>query len=118
MWKQDTIAREAVEIGRAGTELYDRLATAADHLKRVGSGLESAVGNYNKFVGSFERNVLTSGRRLRDKGIEIGKREIDEVPLIELTPRYAESVQDKAAELAEQPPVAGKSEMTDPEAST
>ncbi|MBC7492433.1 MAG: DNA recombination protein RmuC [Novosphingobium sp.] len=118
VWKQDTIAREAVEIGRAGTELYDRLATAADHLKRVGSGLESAVGNYNKFVGSFERNVLTSGRRLRDKGIEIGKREIDEVPLIELTPRYAESVQDKAAELAQQPVVAAENEAIDLEAST
>jgi DNA recombination protein RmuC len=63
---------------------------AADHLKRVGSGLDSAVNNYNKFVGSFERNVLTAGRRLRDKGIEIGKREIDDVPLVEAAPRYAD----------------------------
>ncbi len=88
VWRQDTIAREAVEIGRAGTELYDRLATAAEHMKGVGAGLDRAVRKYNDFVGSFERNVLTSGRRLRDKGIEIGKREIDEVPLVEATPRY------------------------------
>lgn len=88
VWRQDTIAREAVEIGKAGAELYDRLATAAEHLKRVGGGLESAVSNYNKFVGSFERNVLTSGRRLKDKGIEIGKREIETVPLVESAPRY------------------------------
>ena len=88
VWRQDTIAREAVEIGKAGAELYDRLAVAAEHLKRVGGGLESAVNNYNKFVGSFERNVLTSGRRLAEKGIEIGKREIEEVPLVEGTPRY------------------------------
>ena len=91
VWKQDTIAREAVEIGKAGGELYDRLATAAEHLKRVGSGLESAVGNYNKFVGSFERNVLTAGRRLRDKGIEIGKREIEDVPLVEAAPRHGDA---------------------------
>ena len=32
VWKQDQLAREAVEIGRAGAELYDRLAVAADHL--------------------------------------------------------------------------------------
>lgn len=88
VWRQDTIAREAIEIGRAGAELYDRLAVAAEHLKRVGGGLESAVNNYNKFVGSFERNVLTSGRRLADKGIEIGKREIEAVPLVESAPRY------------------------------
>jgi len=88
VWRQDTIAREAVEIGKAGAELYDRLAVAAEHLKRVGGGLETAVNNYNKFVGSFERNVMTSGRRLAEKGIEIGKRELDEVPLVEAAPRY------------------------------
>ena len=77
-----------IEIGKAGAELYDRLAVAAEHMKRVGGGLETAVNNYNKFVGSFERNVLSAGRRLHDKGIEIGKREIDEVPIVEATPRY------------------------------
>ena len=53
---------------------------------------------YNDFVGSFERNVLSSGRRLRDKGIEIGKREIDDVPVLEAAPRYAEEPLAIAAE--------------------
>lgn len=88
VWRQDGLAREAREIGRMGGELYDRLAVAAEHMKRVGSGLETAVNNYNKFVGSFERNVLSAGRRLRDKHIEIGKREIEDVPQIESLPRY------------------------------
>ena len=88
VWRQDKMASEAAEIGRMGAELYDRLATAADHLKRVGGGLESAVNNYNKFVGSFERNVLSSGRRLAEKGVEIGKREIEAVQLVESAPRY------------------------------
>ncbi len=91
VWRQDGLAREAREIGKMGGELYDRLAVAADHLKRVGAGLESAVGNYNKFVGSFERNVLSAGRRLRDKHIEIGKREIEEVPQIETAPRHGDT---------------------------
>ncbi|GMM93212.1 DNA recombination protein RmuC [Qipengyuania sp. MTN3-11] len=88
VWRQDNIAREAVEIGKAGAELYDRLAVAAEHMKRVGGGLESAVKNYNKFVGSFERNVLSAGRRMHEKGIEIGKREIEELPQIAETPTY------------------------------
>lgn len=88
VWRQDGLAREAREIGRMGGELYDRLAVAAEHMKRVGAGLETAVNNYNKFVGSFERNVLSTGRRLKDKHIEIGKREIDDVPRIESAPRY------------------------------
>ena len=90
VWKQDQLAREAVEIGKAGSELYDRLATAVEHLKGMGAGLDRAVRKYNDFVGSFERNVLTSGRRLREKGIAIGKREIEDVPMIETLPKYRE----------------------------
>jgi DNA recombination protein RmuC len=97
VWRQDTIAREAVEIGKAGAELYDRLRVAADHLKGVGVNLDRAVRKYNDFVGSFERNVLTSGRRLADKGIEIGKREIEDVPLVEAAPRYVEGPEVAAA---------------------
>lgn len=94
VWKQDQLAREAVEIGRSGAELYDRLAVAADHLKGMGAGLDRAVRKYNDFVGSFERNVLSSGRRLRDKGIEIGKREIEDIPLIETAPRHGQTADD------------------------
>lgn len=109
VWRQDGLAKEAQEIGRMGAELYDRLATAAEHLKRVGGGLESAVNNYNKFVGSFERNVLSSGRRLAEKGVEIGKREIDEVPLVASAPRY--NAEDVAA--LEAPDMMEESEKRD-----
>lgn len=97
VWRQDALANEAREIGRIGTELYSRLETASQHLKRMGSGLESAVKNYNSFVGSFERNVLTSARRMQEKGIEIGKREIEDVSFVEGVPRYV------AADLAPEP---------------
>jgi DNA recombination protein RmuC len=95
VWRQDALAQEARAIGRMAGDLYDRLATANEHLKRVGSGLETAVGNYNKFVGSYERNVLSAARKLRDKGVETGRREVDDVPLVESAPRYT------AADLAE-----------------
>lgn len=88
VWRQDALAQEAQEIGRMGAELYDRLRVASEHLKRMGGGLESAVNNYNKFVGSFERNVLSSGRRLAEKGIEIGKKEIEQIDPLEKNPTY------------------------------
>ncbi|WP_423142739.1 DNA recombination protein RmuC [Parablastomonas sp. CN1-191] len=93
VWTQDKLAREAAEIGRLGAEIYDRMATAGEHLKGVGAGLDRAMRKYNDFVGSFERNVLSSGRRLRDKGIAIGKREIEEIPLVETLPRYGEGAE-------------------------
>ena len=92
VWTQDKLAREAAEIGRLGAEIYDRMATAGEHLKGVGAGLERAVRKYNDFVGSYERNVQSSGRKLRDKGIAIGKRELEDIPLVEAVPRYGEAL--------------------------
>ncbi len=90
VWRQEGLAREAKQIGALGKEMYDRIATAAAHLKSVGSGLNSAVNNYNKFVGSFERNVMSTGRKFAELNIETGKRELDEIGVVEALPRYGD----------------------------
>jgi DNA recombination protein RmuC len=101
VWRQEGLAREAKQIGALGKELYDRIAVAAQHLKSVGSGLTSAVNNYNKFVGSFERNVMSTGRRFAELNIETGQRQLDEIGAVEALPRYGETetprLPDKAA---------------------
>ncbi len=88
VWRQERLAKEARQIGELGKELHDRLAVAAQHLRSVGGGLSTAVNNYNKFVGSFERNVLSTGRKFKDLNIETGARDIDDVPALEALPRY------------------------------
>jgi DNA recombination protein RmuC len=90
VWRQEGLAREARQIGQLGKEMYDRLAVAAQHLKSVGNGLTSAVNNYNKFVGSFERNVLSTGRRFAELNVETGQRQIEEVSAVEALPRYGD----------------------------
>lgn len=92
VWRQEGLAREAKQIGQLGKEMYDRIAVAAQHLKSVGSGLNSAVNNYNKFVGSFERNVMSTGRKFADLNIETGSRALEEVPVVEALPRYGAEV--------------------------
>ncbi|MGP1354192.1 MAG: DNA recombination protein RmuC [Parasphingopyxis sp.] len=87
VWRQEGLAQEAKQIGQLGKEMYDRLAVAAGHMRTVGSGLTTAVNNYNKFVGSFERNVLSTGRRFAELNIETGKNEIGELPPIEASAR-------------------------------
>ena len=91
VWRQEGLAREAKQIGALGKEMYDRIAVAAGHLKSVGSGLSSAVNNYNKFVGSFERNVMSTGRKFAELNVETGKRELEDVPLVEALPRYGDA---------------------------
>lgn len=93
VWRQEGLAREAKQIGQLGKEMYDRIAVAAQHLKSVGTGLNSAVNNYNKFVGSFERNVMSTGRKFAELNIETGSRELDEVPVVEALPRYGSDLE-------------------------
>jgi DNA recombination protein RmuC len=91
VWRQDGLAREAKEIGKLGAELYDRIAKVAEDLTKVGTHLGRAVTSYNDFARSFESRVAVTGKKLRDKHIEVGKREIAEVALIEVAPRYADA---------------------------
>lgn len=92
VWRQEKLAKEARQIGELGKELYDRLAKAAGDLRKVGSGLTSAVNNYNSFVSSFESRALVTARKFRDLNIETGAREIDEVPPVEALARYGDAV--------------------------
>jgi len=101
VWQQEALQENAKEIAVLGKEMHDRLATTAEHLKRVGTGLNSAVGNYNKFVGSFERNVLATGRKFVALNIETGKRDLESVEPIEALPRYGENTGFILAEDAE-----------------
>ena len=98
VWRQERLAKEARQIGELGKELYERLAKAADDLRKVGSGLASAVNNYNSFVSSFETRSLVTARKFRDLNIEPGRRDIDVLAPVEALPRYA----DEELELSQQ----------------
>ena len=87
VWRQEKLAEEAMAIGRLGREMYERLAVAAGHLKRVGGGLNSAVENYNKFVASFEGRVLVSARRFKELNVETGARDLELVESVDALAR-------------------------------
>ena len=74
VWRQERLAKEARQIGELGKELYERLAKAADDLRKVGGGLSTAVNNYNSFVSSFETRSLVTARKFRELNIEPGRR--------------------------------------------
>ena len=68
-WQQETVAQSAREVHALGQELYDRLATLAGHVGAVGRSLTSAVGHYNRAVGTLETRVLVTGRKLQQHGV-------------------------------------------------
>lgn len=95
-WRQAGLQDQARQVGQLGKELYDRLAVAATHLKRLGSGLNSAVTNYNSFVGSFDTRVLSSGRKFRDLDIETGGKDIEAVEPLDVLARDSQAEESRA----------------------
>jgi DNA recombination protein RmuC len=63
-WQQDVVTQEAKTLFDLSRELYGRLSTMASHVEKLGRSIERSVKDYNSFVGSLERQVLPSARKL------------------------------------------------------
>ncbi len=63
-WRQEDLAENAQELVDLGRELYKRLGTLSSHVSKLGRSLERSVKDYNTFVGSLERGVLVTARKL------------------------------------------------------
>jgi len=49
----------------------------------VGTGLNSAVTNFNTFTSSFNSRLVSTGRKFKELDIETGARELDDIPAVE-----------------------------------
>lgn len=84
-WNQSALTESAQQVFELGRELYERLSTMGEHLNRVGRSLTSAVDAYNSTVGSFERRVFTTARKLRD--LHVTEAELTAMESIEASAR-------------------------------
>lgn len=81
-WQQEALAENAQKISELGRELYERLATLADHWAGVGKNLGEAVNAYNRAVASLETRVLVTARKFRDlRAVPEGKEIRDLAPV-------------------------------------
>lgn len=85
-WRQESVSRNAEAIASLGRELHDRVATFAEHIENIGSGLKSALGHYNKAVGSYGGALLPGARKLAELGAK-GTKELPAPDPIEIVPR-------------------------------
>jgi len=69
-WQQHQLADNAHEVFAAGKELYSRLSVFGGHIDKLGRSLNTTVSDFNKTVGSLERNLLTSARRMTELGLD------------------------------------------------
>ena len=85
-WRQEDVSKNAQVIADLGRQLYDRIAGFAEHLDKVGRGLESANKSYNSAVGSFEGTLLPGARKFLELGAK-GAKELTEPGPVETAPR-------------------------------
>lgn len=95
-WKQQALAENAIEIRELGETLYKRLSIFTGHLTKLGASLNNSVDHFNKTVGSFERQVIPSGKRFVDMGIRT-KEEIISVSEIHTQTRKLKESSDEAS---------------------
>ncbi|HKG51884.1 MAG TPA: DNA recombination protein RmuC [Actinomycetales bacterium] len=90
-WQQDALAGNARELFEVGRELYGRLATLGGHTAKLGRTLHRAVQDYNALVGTLERRVLVTARRLHD--LELTAEPLESPPVVEAAPRPLTAVE-------------------------
>jgi DNA recombination protein RmuC len=99
-WRQEALARNAVQVHTLARELYARLGTLGDHVSRLGGSLGTAVTAYNRAVGSLESRVLVSARKLAELGVAADA--LETPPQVEIAPRQPQAPElapDRAPEL-------------------
>ncbi|WP_308465427.1 DNA recombination protein RmuC [Rathayibacter soli] len=83
-WQQDVLTEDAKTLFDVGRELYARLSKLSEHVEKLGRSIERSVKDYNAFVGSLERQVLPSARKL---GVLDESKVLGSLPGIEEAPR-------------------------------
>ena len=86
-WRQVELAKNAQDIASLGAELYERIATFAGHMQKVGKNMEGALNSYNKAVSSLESRVMVSARRFKDMKAAPANKDLQEMQVIEASPR-------------------------------
>jgi len=85
-WRQERMVAEAAEIAEAAKTLHGRFAKFLGDFDKIGRGLRTATGAYDTAVGSMERRLLPSLRRVEGLGVAPGK-EIEAPQPVEATVR-------------------------------
>ncbi|MCH2112942.1 MAG: DNA recombination protein RmuC [Planctomycetes bacterium] len=64
-WQQEATEKNAQEITKAASELVQRVGKLMEHHGKIGRGLQQARDAYNDSVGSYEKRILPSAKKIK-----------------------------------------------------
>jgi DNA recombination protein RmuC len=68
-WQSEAVTGSARELLALGRELHTRLGGLGATASKLGRTLQRTVEDYNAMVGTLERRVLVTARRMKDLGV-------------------------------------------------
>tara|TARA_B100001094_G_scaffold284904_1_gene298692 strand:- start:47 stop:1243 length:1197 start_codon:yes stop_codon:yes gene_type:complete len=84
-WQDFRVQEDAKKIGDLTKELYKRVGTLFDYVRKTGKGIQQSTTNYNNMIGALESRVLPTLRKLDDLHVVDGA--IDNLEPIETSVR-------------------------------
>jgi DNA recombination protein RmuC len=84
-WQSEAVTGNARELFEIGGELYRRLGNLGEHAGKLGRDLHRVVEDYNALVGTLERRVLVTARRMQE--LEVVDAELPTPTPIQESPR-------------------------------
>jgi DNA recombination protein RmuC len=78
-WQQYAQTENAEAIAEAAQELFERVCKFIEHFEKIRAGLEKANLAYNEALGSYERMIRPSGKRLLELGEGDNQKEMDQI---------------------------------------
>jgi DNA recombination protein RmuC len=90
-WQSEAVSGNARELFEVGSELYRRLGGLGEHASKLGRDLHRVVEDYNALVGTLERRVLVTARRMQD--LQVVDSELPTVSPVHESPRPLTSVE-------------------------
>ncbi len=72
-WRQLQMVRNAQEIRELAERFYKRVATFSGHYAKLSRALAATVDQFNRSVGSLQRQVLPAAMKLSELGVDTGK---------------------------------------------
>ena len=110
IWRQNVDENQVRKMLEIGRELYERVNVVAGLADALGRSIKSTVGNYNKFVASFESRMLVSARKLNDlDDSSLSVAEIESPAVVDDAPKQITAAELPQLESAEDPtPASGE----------
>lgn len=85
-WRQEQLTQHAEEVAKIGRELYERFFPFIGHIQDTGNFLSKSVESFNKMIGSFERNIVSSVQKFKELGAG-NEKDLPALDPIDETPR-------------------------------